>query len=263
MQIKTYGAAVLGLALLSTTAFAADLPSRRAPPVFVPPPIPVFTWTGLYIGGQAGYEFGASNAYAYDRVGTGLASRSQKANGFIGGGHVGYNFSTQSLPLLNSFGGGFGGGGLVVGIEGDADGSNYKSNYLLGGINNGIREDIQGSIRGRVGIAYDRVLFYATGGAAFGDLHNSYVNTINGLSDNSSHTRVGYTLGGGVEYAISNNWSLRAEYRYTDYGTFTENLAGSTGGGLNVRHHETNNRVQGGFSYRFETPVAAPVVARY
>ena len=74
---------------------------------------------------------------------------------------------------------------------------------------------------------------------------------------------MGYTVGGGVEYAISNNWSLRAEYRYTDYGSFTENLAASQAGGLNVRHHETNNRVQAGFSYRFETPVVAPIVARY
>ena len=263
MQIKTYGAAVLGLALLSTAAVAADLPSRRAPPVFVPPPIPVFTWTGLYVGGQVGYQFGSSNAYLSDRAGAGLVSRTTKPNGIVGGGHVGYNFSTQSLPLLNGFGTGFGGGGLVVGIEGDVDGSNYKANYLLGGINNGVREDIQGSARGRIGLAYDRVLFYATGGAAFGDLHNTYANTINGLGDSSTHTRVGYTVGGGIEYAISNNWSLRAEYRYTDYGSFTENLAASAGGGANVRHHETNNRVQGGFSYRFETPVAAPVVARY
>ena len=152
MQIKTYGAAVLGLALLSTTAFAADLPSRRAPPVFVPPPIPVFTWTGLYVGGQVGYEFGGSSAYAFNNAGTGLASFGSKPNGIIGGGHVGYNFSTQSLPFLNGFGS-FGGGGLVFGVEGDVDGSNYKSSYLLGGVANGVREDIQGSVRARVGIA--------------------------------------------------------------------------------------------------------------
>ena len=262
MQIKTIGAAVVGLALLTTTALAADLPSRRAPPVYVPPPIPVFTWTGLYVGGQVGYQFGRSNAFATANNGAGLAAAGSSPNGVVGGAHVGYNFSTQSLPFLGGFGG-FGGGGLVVGIEGDADGSNYERTYAIGGIADHAREDIQGSIRGRVGLAYDRVLFYATGGAAFGDLHNGYTNTINGLTDSLDHTRVGYTVGGGIEYAITNNWSLRAEYRYTDYGTFTDNLAGSTGGGVNVRHRETNNRVQGGFSYRFETPVAAPVVARY
>ena len=263
MQIKSYSAALIGMALLSTTALAADLPSRRAPPVFVPPPIPVFTWTGLYIGGQVGYQFGRSNAYGFDNGGRGVVAAGSSPNGIVGGGHAGYNFSTQSLPFLNGFGGGFGGGGILFGIEGDVDGSDYKKTYALGGISNQVREDIQGSIRGRVGLTYDRVLFYATGGAAFGDLQNTYVNTLNGLTDHSDHTRVGYTVGGGIEYAITNNFSLRAEYRYTDYGTFTENLAASQAGGLNVRHHETNNRVQAGFSYRFATPVAAPVIARY
>jgi outer membrane immunogenic protein len=251
---------------ISTVALAADLPSRRAPPVFVPPPaIPVFTWTGLYIGAQAGYEFGRSNAFATNAVtGVGLAGNSANPNGVIGGGHIGYNFSTQSIPVLSGLGP-FGGAGGVIGVEGDVDGSNYRSNYLLGGIANTTREDIQGSIRGRLGIAVDRALFYATGGVAFGDLRNNYLNTLTGLTDSYSHTRVGYTVGGGIEYAITNNFSLRAEYRYTDYGSFSDNLANSTAGGVNVRHRETDNRVQGGFSYKFDafSPVAAPVVARY
>lgn len=259
--IKKILLSTVTLGALTGTAFAADLPSRRAPPVYIPPPIPVFTWTGLYVGGQVGYEFGKSNAFASAGNRVGLSAANVNANGVIGGAHVGYNFSTQSLGFGNF--GGLGAGGLVLGVEGDVDGSNYKSNYLLGAVSDATRQDIQGSVRGRLGVAFDRFMVYGTGGAAFGDLKNSYVNTINGLSDNSSHTRVGYTVGGGIEYAITNNFSLRAEYRYTDYGTFTENLAGSTAGGLNVRHHETNNRVQGGFSYRFETPAVAPVVARY
>ena len=260
---KTLGVAAIGLALLSTSALAADLPSRRAPPVYIPPPIPVFTWTGLYVGGQAGYQWGGSNAYAFDNGGRGQAAAGRRPNGVVGGGHVGYNFSTQSLPFLGGFGGGFGGGGIVFGIEGDVDGSNYRANYALGGIGNNVREDIQGSARGRIGVAYDRVLFYATGGAAFGDLKNTYVNSVNGFAETQTRTRVGYTVGGGIEYGITNNWSLRVEYRYTDYGKFDENLGVATGGGLNVRHHETNNRVQAGISYRFATPIAAPIVARY
>lgn len=261
MATRTFGAA-LALALLSSTAMAADLPSRRAPPVYVPPPIPVFTWTGLYVGGQAGYEFGHSNALATaSATGGGLAAVGASPSGFIGGGHVGYNVSTQSLPFL----GGFGGASGVFGIEGDVDGSNYRSSYALGGIGNTNRQDIQGSVRGRLGVAVDRVLFYATGGAAFGSLRNDYVNSINGATDTFNHTRVGYTVGGGIEYAITNNWSLRAEYRYTDFGSVTDNLGSATGGGVNVRHRETDNRVQGGFSYKFDTfsPIAPPVVARY
>ena len=260
-MIKNLLLSTVTLAALTGTAFAADLPSRRAPPVYVPPPvIPVFTWTGFYVGGQVGYEFGSSTAFASaTNTGAGLASVGAKPNGIIGGAHVGYNYSTQSLLGF----GGFGGGGAVIGIEGDVDGSNYKSTYALGGINDQTRQNIQGSVRGRFGFAVDRALFYATGGVAFGDLGNSYTNTVNGLTASLSNTRVGYTVGGGIEYAVTNNLSLRAEYRYTDFGSVTDNLA-IAGGGVNVRHRETDNRVQAGFSYKFDTfaPVA-PVVARY
>ncbi len=260
-MIKKLLLSTVAITACAGTAFAADLPSRRAPPVYVPPPaIPLFTWTGLYVGGQVGYEFGRSNAYASNPALGGLAAAGSKPTGVIGGGHVGYNYAMGGIPAFGGLGSTF-----VVGIEGDVDGSSYKTNYMLGGINNSTRQDIQGSVRGRLGVAVDRALFYATGGVAFGDLGNTYINTLNGRSDSFSHTRVGYTVGGGVEYAITNNFSLRAEYRYTDFGRFSDNLTNATGGGVNVRHHETDNRVQAGFSYKFDTfsPLASPVVARY
>lgn len=260
MHIKSVSTA-LGLALLSTTAMAADLPSRRAPPVFVPPPIPAFTWTGFYVGAQAGYEFGKSNGLAYNnRTGALVGANSANENGFIGGGHVGYLFSTQSLPFLGGFGNNLFGGGLVAGVEGDANYSSARANYLLGTIQNGSRDDIQGSVRGRLGVSVDRVLFYATGGAAFGGLRNSYTGAAG--FDSFNRTRVGYTVGGGVEYAITNNVSVRAEYRYTDFGSYTSNLTNATAGAVNVRQRETDNRVQAGVSYHFNS-FAAPVVARY
>lgn len=258
-MIKKFLLSTVALAALAGTAAAADLPSRRAPPVYVPPPIPVFTWTGFYIGGQVGYEFGKSNALS-TRTATGgvIAGNSASPKGVIGGAHIGYLFSTQAL----GFGNGLFGGGLVAGVEGDVDGSNYRSGYALGAINDFTRQNIQGSVRGRLGVAVDRALFYATGGAAFGDLRNNYFNNVNGLTDSYSHTRVGYTVGGGVEYAFTNNWSARVEYRYTDFGSFNDTLGNSTGGAVNVRHRETDNRVQAGISYRFNG-FAVPVVARY
>ena len=265
MNIKSVGAA-LAIALLSTTAFAADLPSRRAPPVYAPaPPIPVFTWTGAYIGGQVGYEFGKDNAFASATAnGAGLAASGPQPKGVIGGAHVGYLFSTQSLPLFGNTLGGLLGTGAVIGIEGDVDGSSARANYNLGGIAATSRDQIQGSIRGRLGVAVDRVLFYATGGAAFGGLKNTYINTITGGADSINKTRVGYTVGGGVEYAITNNYVFGVEYRYTDFGTYTDFLNGSTAGGVAVRHKETENRIQARFSYKFDTfAPMAPVVARY
>ena len=266
--MKTLLLSTVALATVAGSAFAADLPSRRAPPVYAPPPpIPVFTWTGFYVGAQVGYEFGKSNAVSTVAATGAVADvASVSRNGVIGGGHIGYLFSTQSLPVLGNIlgGGGFGTGG-VIGIEGDVDGTSARVAYLLpvAGVIDSGRDNIQGSIRGRLGIAFDRVLVYGTGGVAFGDLRNNYLNVATGNLDLTSHTRVGYTVGGGIEYAFTNNFSIRAEYRYTDFGSFTDNLANSTGGAFNVSHRETDNRVQGGFSYKFDTFTPAPVVARY
>ena len=113
-------------------------------------------------------------------------------------------------------------------------------------------QNVQGSIRGRVGVAFDRLLIYGTGGAAFGGFNNNYVNTLNGLTDSFNHTRVGWTAGGGVEYALTNNWSVRAEYRHTDFGRSVDNLAASTGGGVNVHQHDVENQILAGFSYKFD-----------
>jgi outer membrane immunogenic protein len=229
------------------TAFAADLPARSAPPVYVPPPPPIFTWTGAYIGGQVGYEFGRSTA-SLEPTGVGLGG--YNPNGVVGGAHIGYNYQ------INQY---------VIGLEGDVNGSSYRGNSGFGGAGvDSVRSDIDGSVRGRVGWAWDRTLFYATGGAAFAPVHHSFA-AFNGGVDTTSPTRVGWTVGGGVEYAITNNWSLRAEYRYTDYGHTTNVLFDSTGGAFAVRSRDTDHRVQAGFSYKFDqpTPIAPPIVAKY
>ena len=246
---------------ISGTAFAADLPSRRAPPVFVPP-IPIFTWTGFYIGGQAGYVSGfTTSATTIPATGALALVTTSRPTGVIGGGHIGYNYQ------LPGFGIGIG-SGLVVGVEGDVDGSDYQSTVAFAAANPVFgagatvtsRNEIQGSIRGRLGVAFDRALFYATGGAAFGSFRDSVSNTGFGF-DELNHTRVGYTVGGGIEYAITSQFSLRVEGRHTDFGTYTDVLAASAAGDVS-RVRQIENRIQAGLSYKFEQPVV-PVVARY
>lgn len=259
-MIRTLLLSTVALAALAGQAVAADLPSRRAPPVYMPPPpIPVFTWTGFYVGGHVGYEFGTSKGLITNNV-TGVAAAvgSANANGIVGGAHVGYLYSTQGIPF---FGGALGSGG-VIGLEGDVDGTSARANYLIGAVANSSRENIQGSVRGRLGVAVDRALFYVTGGAAFGSLTNSYASPFG--VDSYDHTKVGWTAGAGVEYAVTNNWSVRVEYRYTDFGRVNDVLVASTPGGIGTASHRiTDNRVQAGFSYRFDTFTPAPVVARY
>ena len=268
----------VAIAAVSTSAFAADLPSRRAPPVYVPPPVPLFSWTGFYIGGDVGYAFGkdsVTQVLAPPGLGPNVYYQDGNPNGTTGGAHIGYNFSTQSLPVLGQFAGGFsglpfiggfGGAGGVVGVEGDVQGTDYRSAF--GGTGPFIetsRNQINGSARGRIGIAVDRALFFATGGAAFAQFQNSYAApALVPFYQQLTTTRIGYTVGGGVEYAITTQFSLRGEYRYINYGKYTDvPTVGGAPIGSTFSHHDTTQRVTVGFSYKFDTPPAAPVVARY
>jgi outer membrane immunogenic protein len=257
-------AAFIGLA---GSAFAADLPNTKGPPVFAPPPPPVFTWTGFYVGGQVGYEWGRTVGDLYTDPGVYIEHLpGYDASGIVGGLHAGYNYQISQF---------------VLGIEGDVEGSSYNGTGAdPGGIapftSYTTRIPVQGSIRGRVGFAWDRVLFYATGGAEFADIRNTYTTPglppVVGIAflpgfppgyDSFSSGRVGWTVGGGVEYAFDPNWSIRAEYRYTDFGGFNEYLVNTYPGDY-VHLHVYDNEVEVGFSYKFDMfAPPAPVVAKY
>ncbi len=225
------------------TAFASDLPNTKEAPVYAPPPPPVFTWSGLYIGGQVGYEWGHTSPTLLINGPLPGASES----GVVGGGHIGYNFQVSQF---------------VFGVEGDVDGASYNGGNGAGIIGYTSREPVEASIRGRVGYAWDRVLFYGTGGVAFGDFHDTFAGP--GGFDSLWRERTGWTAGGGIEYALDNNWSLRAEYRYTDFGRVNDFLATSVVGGDTASRRETDNRVQVGFSYKFDMfAPPAPVVSKY
>ncbi|MEJ0093138.1 MAG: outer membrane protein [Methylocella sp.] len=245
--------ASVGAVTLAGSALAADLPSRAPPPVYLPP-APIFTWTGIYVGGQVGYAWGNQNVSS--NSGFGSDSFSSNNDGVIGGAHVGYNLQ------LSQF---------VIGLEGSVDGSSLNKSITRGGfvpVTYSANLGVQGSVRGRVGYAWDRVLLYATGGVAFGGVDSSLSSPFG--FDSASDTRVGWTVGGGLEYAITNNWSIRAEYRYTDLGhasifaanSFNDPAIGG-GGGFSNRHI-VENQVQVGFSYKFDTfAPPAPIVAKY
>lgn len=232
--------------LAGGSALAADLPNQKEAPVYTPPPPPVFSWSGLYIGGQVGYQWGSSNANFYGPGGAYIASLPTDSSGIVGGAHIGYNLQFTQF---------------VFGVEGDVEGTSYRgSNYAVFTPYT-TRETVEGSIRGRVGYAWDRVLFYGTGGVAFGNFEDNFTGP--GGYDSFSNGRVGWTAGGGIEYAVTNNWSIRAEYRYTDFGHFGDTLAAAAPGGY-VSRHVTDNRAEVGFSYKFDM-FAPPgsVVAKY
>jgi outer membrane immunogenic protein len=269
MYRKFLLASVGAIALSGSAAFAADLPSRAPPPVYLPPP-PIFTWTGIYVGGQIGYAWanGNFNETVVDPV-TGTVINTSvggKPNGVIGGAHVGFNYQIPGWNWFSS-------SGVVIGLEGSVDGTSLTNTAVVGFPDDSTltahsKADIQGSIRGRLGVAWDRVLIFATGGVAFGGFNTevSFSDPPFFASASRSNTRVGWTVGGGIEYAITNNWSIQAEYRFTDFGTIRNgDLAGLPAGNFFNGHRRLQqNQVQAGFSYKFDLlPPPPPLVAKY
>lgn len=181
--------AALGL-VAAGAASAADLPSRKGPiaaPAYLPP---AFTWTGFYVGANAGYGWGNVNANGFANIGD--------LDGFVGGGQVGYNYQM---------------GQFVVGLEADLQAADLSSGNNLGLIN--VKTDYFGTVRARVGVAFDRFMPYITGGWAYGNVKTSLPGI--GFSSDRSHTG-GYAVGAGLEYAVTNNIIAGVEYLYVDLG---------------------------------------------
>jgi outer membrane immunogenic protein len=261
--------ASVGAAALAGSALAAE-PPPAPPPVFVPPP-PPFTWAGPYVGGHVGYAFGHYTGNVFDAFGD-ITNFNVGYDGFIGGGHIGWNFDVNRFGInLDHW---------IIGLEGDVDGTAANrnvtrfvnaSNFFPGFfplVNASSSIGVQASVRGRIGYGWDRFLLFATGGVAFANFNVDISTPFGG--GGTSTTRTGWTVGGGVEYGVSNNWLIRAEYRYAQFGTTTLNATNAfafpgavlVGAQLNRKVYE--NRVLLGISYLFPPPPPpAPVVAKY
>jgi outer membrane immunogenic protein len=147
--------AAAGAVALTGSALAADLPRAAPPPAYIPPP-PLFSWTGIYVGGQIGYAWGAGNFNdsGFDPItGTFISGTlGSTPSGVIGGAHLGYDGTSLSNTAVAVFPVAFGGSTLTAHST----------------------ADVQGSIRGKAGIALDRVLIYGTGGVAFGGFNTDF-----------------------------------------------------------------------------------------
>jgi len=230
-------ASVYALALTGV-AGAADL-AVKAPIV---PPVPVFSWTGVYLGIGGGAGWG-NNQYSWNQDATLAAVAAQMQNGgplLVLGGTQG------SLPTSGGFFGGQLGGNwqierAVLGIQADAHwadieghGSCFDAGALAtAGISFACKDKVSsfGTVTGQIGAAVDRALIYAKGGWAweYGQHSLNPTAPFNVMGGNnsqatitdaiSSQFRTGWTFGAGVEYAFARNWSAFVEYNYLDFGT--------------------------------------------
>jgi outer membrane immunogenic protein len=195
------------LLLASFGANAADLKMPvKAPPAPMPPP---FSWTGFYIGGNIG---GAWAHHNWSDSFFGVNFDGGNNNGvFIGGGQVGGNYQ------INNF---------VIGVEGTFDWAANNNNNTTGVIIPGFGGNLFqvtandrwiSTLAARLGIAYDRALFYVKGGGGWiGADSVTITNLTTGASitGSTNNTLSGFLVGGGLEYAFTNNWTLKVEYDY-------------------------------------------------
>ena len=253
----------LAAALLSGTALAADLPRRAEPPVFTP--IPVFAWTGAYLGINAGYAYTEGDTLRTTGIGALQANVVNDLrrpavglpqDGFSAGGQGGYNF--QLTP----------GTGFVIGVEADAQYMDlqrsraetiFRPAFNPNVLTNVYRADLDflGTVRGRIGYTFDRVLVYGTGGFAYGGGSNpanasTYTGTLPGTF------RTGWTAGGGVEYAFTERLRARIEALYVSLdrnggsGGLVYDTATAAYYGLGKPKAEFGV-VRAGLNYRFST----------
>jgi len=296
MRISAFvGAGLITLAT-AVSALAADLPRKAVKAL---PPSPVELWTGFYIGGNGGYSWGSASESLTSTSQTtatvtqttlggavlasatvvgplttvGLGSRT-KMDGWVGGGQAGYNYRIDNW---------------LLGIEADiqATGQRGGNTYCLTAncpaaslfITSDHKLEWFATVRGRVGILLDdrKLLLYGTGGYAVGQIDSNYGLGAFGVAGplavaNISSTRSGWTAGGGGEYHVDRNWSVKLEYLYLDLGRNSVNIAATqtvppfiilqtpdfrfigsssttTTGALNTRF--TDHILRAGVNYRF------------
>lgn len=225
----------------SSPAMAAGQPARpaRSYPIYVP----AFNWQGFYVGVQGGYlwardsdreryaDTGASSPYS--------PSHDATPNGSKFGGYLGFNWQAAKW---------------VFGLEADGEYTDAKDSTPFS--NTGSPPDYyrttirsQGALRVRIGYAFDRALLYGAGGVAYADIKEKDVNGATGDYSTIRSTRSGWTVGGGLDLALTNNWIGRVEYRYYDFGrlSYTPYVFPD----FIERHRITENAVSFGLAYRF------------
>lgn len=214
----------VALVAVSGAAQAADM-YRKAPPATpIESPVSIYNWSGFYAGANLGAEFLRDTG-----TNAGLRRKMNSASAF-GGVQAGYNFQN---------------GPWVYGVEADI-GYGHPSKTKTFGVNTmKIEQGVSGTVRARAGYAIDRALIYGTGGLAVANFDTTVSNGV--VSQKADKTRAGWVVGGGVEYAVTNQISVKGEYLYENFGKMDKTFA-SVGA---TRNDLSDHLVRVGVNYKF------------
>jgi outer membrane immunogenic protein len=245
------------------SASAADMPLKA-----VGAPLdPGYNWTGWYVGANAGAHMSRDNDSATDSsdanfIPGNIVLLNQAApfnltqSGFAGGGHIGYNWQSSNF---------------VYGLEADFDAlTGTVTRNLIQPIivdtvqfTDSAKDNWMSTARARAGFAFNQFLIFGTAGLAVSNwqLNHTFAQIAGGGTTNGATsqtvTRAGWAVGGGVEYALINNWSIRGEYLHADFRTVSSSLTSTQGGAFPTvfSHSEklTEDVVRGGISYKFSS----------
>jgi outer membrane immunogenic protein len=240
-------AMVAGVAMVTGPAIAADMPVRM-PVKAAPAPVIVQYWSGLYIGGHCGAAWGRTTAHTVDDED--IFDNRLKPTGWLCGGQVGHNWLS---------------GNVLFGLEGDLGYLSLKKSEIQPSDDDNtalrsVKYSWYATLTGRLGYTSGQWLLFVKGGAAFARIKHTGFEVTGDPGDNAyslSKTRVGAAVGGGVEYAVSPNWSWKLEYLYMDFGRKT---AVTSDPDVTVQNRDQVHTVKIGVNYRFGN---TPVIARY
>jgi outer membrane immunogenic protein len=222
----------VALVAFAAPALAADLGARTYTKAPAYAPAPIYNWTGFYIGGHIGGAFVGD-----DSIAAGV-TRSNDGT-FLGGVQGGYDY--QFAP------------NWVLGVEAQYSWlDSGTSPVVVGGFSFSDKQKGLGSVTGRLGYTWGPALVYAKGGYAFADYNTTVIDLNTGLGAGVTSKSDGYTVGGGLEYLFTQNWSGKVEYQYYDFGNVDF-------GTFSVKNDE--HVVKAGLNYRFNW--GGPVVAKY
>jgi outer membrane immunogenic protein len=226
---------IVAAVFCAAPALAADMAVKASSLT----PVPVYSWTGFYAGGNVGHGWGSNTGNGYTSftdpflgfnipnyfVNGGNQLPGVRPSGVIGGGQIGYDWQISPMWVL----------GIVTDLQ--ASGMKASASVLAlptGGNapstqSNNAQEKWFGTLRGKVGYAASNWLVYGTGGLAYGNVSaNTVLNCpacagAVGLvfAGSSSSTQTGWTVGGGIEYGLMSNWTVGVEYLYVNLGTIS------------------------------------------